>query len=206
MASRAMRTTLLMASERVFDGDDFAALVVAALRAYPVRQFGLVALRARRRRLCLEEVVRAARAGAGLRMAAFWIWHLELPRRFSFSPTAPGCPAARPSARRQPSPGTSTSPDSGSLRTADRGRDSSRRTTASSESRAESAPPRAASEEPTAPSKTPRRARPGRPRSLHRSEEHTSELQSRFGISYAVFCLKKKKTNHTQTRARQRIV
>src|ERR1043166_9780035 len=29
-----------------------------------------------------------------------------------------------------------------------------------------------------------------------RSEEHTSELQSRFGISYAVFCLKKKK-KHT---------
>jgi len=28
---------------------------------------------------------------------------------------------------------------------------------------------------------------------LTRSEEHTSELQSRFGISYAVFCLKKKK-------------
>src|ERR1043166_2327468 len=28
---------------------------------------------------------------------------------------------------------------------------------------------------------------------IHRSEEHTSELQSRFGISYAVFCLKKKK-------------
>src|ERR1043166_9018091 len=27
---------------------------------------------------------------------------------------------------------------------------------------------------------------------LMRSEEHTSELQSRFGISYAVFCLKKK--------------
>src|ERR1043166_2834879 len=26
----------------------------------------------------------------------------------------------------------------------------------------------------------------------NRSEEHTSELQSRFGISYAVFCLKKK--------------
>src|ERR1043166_10033513 len=25
-----------------------------------------------------------------------------------------------------------------------------------------------------------------------RSEEHTSELQSRFGISYAVFCFKKK--------------
>src|ERR1043166_5563964 len=26
-----------------------------------------------------------------------------------------------------------------------------------------------------------------------RSEEHTSELQSRFGISHAVFCLKKRK-------------
>src|SRR3546814_8096096 len=30
---------------------------------------------------------------------------------------------------------------------------------------------------------------------LRRSEEHTSELQSLMRISYAVFCLKKKKTN-----------
>ena len=30
-----------------------------------------------------------------------------------------------------------------------------------------------------------------------RSEEHTSELQSRPHISYAVFCLKKKKKQHT---------
>src|SRR3546814_5039953 len=29
----------------------------------------------------------------------------------------------------------------------------------------------------------------------HRSEEHTSELQSLMRSSYAVFCLKKKKTN-----------
>ena len=29
-----------------------------------------------------------------------------------------------------------------------------------------------------------------------RSEEHTSELQSRPHISYAVFCLKKKKKTH----------
>src|SRR3546814_8741497 len=29
---------------------------------------------------------------------------------------------------------------------------------------------------------------------IHRSEEHTSELQSLMRISYAVFCLKKKKT------------
>src|SRR3546814_7168682 len=31
-----------------------------------------------------------------------------------------------------------------------------------------------------------------------RSEEHTSELQSLMRISYAVFCLKKKKIRHTQ--------
>src|SRR3546814_2110673 len=31
-----------------------------------------------------------------------------------------------------------------------------------------------------------------------RSEEHTSELQSLMRISYAVFCLKKKKTNKTK--------
>src|SRR3546814_3237973 len=30
----------------------------------------------------------------------------------------------------------------------------------------------------------------------YRSEEHTSELQSLMRISYAVFCLKKKKTNN----------
>src|SRR3546814_5779554 len=32
-----------------------------------------------------------------------------------------------------------------------------------------------------------------------RSEEHTSELQSLMRISYAVFCLKKKKKKDTQT-------
>src|SRR3546814_3313742 len=32
-----------------------------------------------------------------------------------------------------------------------------------------------------------------------RSEEHTSELQSLMRISYAVFCLKKKRTNKTKT-------
>src|SRR3546814_8548780 len=32
--------------------------------------------------------------------------------------------------------------------------------------------------------------------SIVRSEEHTSELQSLMRISYAVFCLKKKKTNN----------
>src|SRR3546814_5744749 len=32
----------------------------------------------------------------------------------------------------------------------------------------------------------------------YRSEEHTSELQSLMRISYAVFCLKKKKTEHAR--------
>src|SRR3546814_5650783 len=39
-----------------------------------------------------------------------------------------------------------------------------------------------------------RRPRTGR-RGVRRSEEHTSELQSLMRISYAVFSLKKKKTN-----------
>src|SRR3546814_6549638 len=35
--------------------------------------------------------------------------------------------------------------------------------------------------------------------SFGRSEEHTSELQSLMRISYAVFCLKKKKKTHETT-------
>src|SRR3546814_3557200 len=35
-----------------------------------------------------------------------------------------------------------------------------------------------------------------------RSEEHTSELQSLMRISYAVFCLKKKKRTHYALRAK----
>src|SRR3546814_8834346 len=34
-------------------------------------------------------------------------------------------------------------------------------------------------------------------RRMHRSEEHTSELQSLMRISYAVCCVKKKKNNQT---------
>src|SRR3546814_1747884 len=45
----------------------------------------------------------------------------------------------------------------------------------------------------------PRRFKP-------RSEEHTSELQSLMRISYAVFCLKKKKRNeHKQTQSVQHV-
>src|SRR3546814_9196841 len=39
-----------------------------------------------------------------------------------------------------------------------------------------------------------------------RSEEHTSELQSLMRISYAVFCLKKKKQNHDNAPKQKRVV
>src|SRR3546814_7032854 len=42
----------------------------------------------------------------------------------------------------------------------------------------------------------------GRKQAIKRSEEHTSELQSLMRISYAVFCLQKKKT----TTYRQQII
>src|SRR3546814_2758626 len=38
-----------------------------------------------------------------------------------------------------------------------------------------------------------------------RSEEHTSELQSLMRISYAVFCLKKKRNNINERRDNQRV-
>src|SRR3546814_2571958 len=66
----------------------------------------------------------------------------------------------------------------------------SRRTTRRGEPRAR----RAASAAPRC-----RRSRKDSPRRRHgRSEEHTSELQSLMRISYAVFCLKKKKQNHNK--------
>ena len=49
----------------------------------------------------------------------------------------------------------------------------------------------------------------GRPatRTPTRSEEHTSELQSQFRISYAVFCLKKKnKTKKTKKHTKKQII
>src|SRR3546814_7818921 len=44
----------------------------------------------------------------------------------------------------------------------------------------------------------PEPADPAQLPALGRSEEHTSELQSLMRISYAVFCLKKTKTQQTQ--------
>src|SRR3546814_5104271 len=51
---------------------------------------------------------------------------------------------------------------------------------------------------PAAPQPCPSRYLARRGRLATRSEEHTSELQSLMRISYAVFCLKKKKKKQTQ--------
>src|SRR3546814_5582837 len=57
------------------------------------------------------------------------------------------------------------------------------------------APPPTAPPRPSGAGRRHPRPRPPPPRSARpRSEEHTSELQSLLRISYAVFCLKKKKT------------
>src|SRR3546814_7893107 len=54
---------------------------------------------------------------------------------------------------------------------------------------------------PSSPARTRATTRPVSCTSTWRSEEHTSELQSLMRISYAVFCLKKKKQNsHLNTR------
>src|SRR3546814_9501528 len=50
----------------------------------------------------------------------------------------------------------------------------------------------------------PLKRRDGLPVRQHRSEEHTSELQSLMRISYAVFCLKKKNKTNIQKRIKNK--
>src|SRR3546814_10760428 len=58
-------------------------------------------------------------------------------------------------------------------------------------------PPRAVHRQPV-PQHRENRSPNRSPSSDSRSEEHTSELQSLMRISYAVFCLKKKKLKHNK--------
>src|SRR3546814_4944432 len=53
------------------------------------------------------------------------------------------------------------------------------------------------------PLKNEKVCRMGSPRANCRSEEHTSELQSLMRISYAVFCLKKKKKKQNKIKTNQ---
>src|SRR3546814_1046452 len=57
------------------------------------------------------------------------------------------------------------------------------------------------------PSRRPPGLPPGQPpQDEERSEEHTSELQSLMRISYAVFCLKKKKKHKAQDQTTHKYV
>src|SRR3546814_2558579 len=56
-----------------------------------------------------------------------------------------------------------------------------------------------------APRTPARSSTPSVTRSAARSEEHTSELQSLMRISYAVFCLKKKKKHQTETKTHHKL-
>src|SRR3546814_5371460 len=58
-----------------------------------------------------------------------------------------------------------------------------------------------ASEGRAAATRAPTRSWPCK-RTTARSEEHTSELQSLMRISYAVFCLKKKKKTHNKSQSK----
>ena len=62
--------------------DDFAAFVLAALRANAVRQLRLVAVGALRKTGCLQRIVRAARARAPLGVSTFGIRHFSTSTNF----------------------------------------------------------------------------------------------------------------------------
>src|ERR1019366_8883864 len=85
MVSMSARPLLL------HDFDHFAALVLPAMRAYTVRELGLVAVGTFRQAGRLQRIVRAAVAGPPLGVSAFGIRHFFSTSRFLIS-------GARPSA------------------------------------------------------------------------------------------------------------
>jgi hypothetical protein len=62
----------------LFDLNDFAALIVAALEAGPVGQLALVAIGTFGQGLRRQMIVGAALGRARLGMTPFWIWHENL--------------------------------------------------------------------------------------------------------------------------------
>src|SRR5277367_2134193 len=58
------------------DFHDFAAFVVAALRAGPMWQLALVAVRTFGKRPARQKIMGATTAGARFGVSPFWIWHL----------------------------------------------------------------------------------------------------------------------------------
>src|ERR1700694_6348142 len=59
------------------DFQNFAAFVVAALRACPMRHLALVAVRTFREYVAFQRIVGAPASGACFRVSPFWIWHLD---------------------------------------------------------------------------------------------------------------------------------
>src|SRR5579872_5115730 len=59
------------------DFQNFAAFVIAALGAGPMRHLALMAVRAFRECVTFERIVSAPVSGACLRVPPFWIWHLD---------------------------------------------------------------------------------------------------------------------------------
>ena len=64
---------------RFFDVDDFASLIVSALRARAVRHFLLVAVGTFGEAVAFQRIVRASRRRALLGVSPFWIWHVRFP-------------------------------------------------------------------------------------------------------------------------------
>src|SRR5579862_2553706 len=75
MASTAMVVIGSRSSLLFGDLDYFPALVFSAMRAYAVRDLGLVAARTLRQNRSAERIVRAARRSAAFGMTSFWIRH-----------------------------------------------------------------------------------------------------------------------------------
>src|SRR5262245_19339015 len=71
-----IQTCLLLGG---LDFQDFAPLVVSALRAGAVRHLALVAIRALGERVAAQRIMRAAPRGTGFRVSSFWIRHSSVP-------------------------------------------------------------------------------------------------------------------------------
>jgi len=59
------------------DVQNFAAFVIAALGAGPMRHLALVAIGTFRERVAFQRIVSAPASGASFRVSPFWIWHLN---------------------------------------------------------------------------------------------------------------------------------
>ena len=62
----------------LFDLDDFASLILAAMRAGPVRAYFLVTIGALGKLRCFQRIMGTPRGRAALGVSAFGIWHASI--------------------------------------------------------------------------------------------------------------------------------